>query len=129
LDLVELSALPDLAAAESALLRRCVLSARSGERVLSPEELPSPVITALAARLAEVDPQADVQLSLACPACDHRWQEPFDIVTFFWREIEAWAAHLLREVHLLAMAYGWSEAEIVSMSPARRRRYLELVTA
>jgi hypothetical protein len=129
LDLVEMTAVPDLAEAESALLRRCVLSTRSGERVLSPEELPAPVVTALAARLAEADPQADVQLSLACPACNHRWEEPFDIVTFFWREIEAWAARILREVHALATAYGWSEAEIVTLSPARRRLYLELVAA
>jgi len=129
LDLVELTALPDLAEAELALLRRCVLSACSGERVLAVEALPATVVTALAARLADADPQADVQLSLACPACDHRWEEPFDIVTFFWREIEAWAARLLREVHTLAMAYGWSEAEIVALSPSRRRHYLELVAA
>jgi hypothetical protein len=128
-DLVEMTAVSDLAEAEAALLRRCVLSARSGERVVSPEELPEPVVTALAAQLAEADPQADVQLSLTCPVCDHRWEEPFDIVTFFWREIEAWAARILSEVHTLATAYGWSEAEIVSLSPARRRRYLELVAA
>lgn len=128
-DLVELTSVPDLAQAESALLRRCVLSARSGGRVLSPDELPAPVVTALAARLAEADPQADVRLSLACPACEHRWEEPFDIVTFFWREIEAWAARILREVHTLATAYGWSEAEILALSPARRRLYLELAAA
>lgn len=128
-DLVELTALPDLAQAESALLCRCVLSARSGERILSPDEVPAPVVTALAARIAEADPQADVRLSLACPACDHRWEEPFDIVMFFWREIEAWAARILREVHTLAAAYGWSEVEVLALSPARRRRYLELAVA
>jgi hypothetical protein len=128
-DLVEMTAVPDLAQAESALLRRCVLSARSGERVLSADELPAPVVTALAARLAEADPQADVRLSLACPACDHHWEEPFDIVTFFWREIESWAVRILREVHTLAAAYGWSEAEILALSPARRRLYLELAAA
>jgi hypothetical protein len=31
-------------------------------------------------------------------------------------------------VHSLASAYGWSEAEIVRMSPMRRQRYLELVS-
>ncbi len=128
-DLVEITTLPDLAQAESALLRRCVLSARTGECPVLPDELPAPVITALAARLAEADPQADLRLSLTCPACDHRWSESFDIVAFFWREIEAWAARLLREVHTLAAAYGWSEAEIVALSPARRRLYLEMVAS
>lgn len=128
-DLVEMTSVPDLAQAESALLRRCVLSARAGARVVSADELPAPVVTALAARLAEADPQADVRLSLACPACAHRWEEPFDIVTFFWREIEAWAVRILREVHTLAAAYGWSESEILALSPARRRLYLELAVA
>jgi hypothetical protein len=125
-DLIELSDCPDPDRAESELLRRCVLSARSDSRELPVEELPPSVIEALTDRLAEADPQADVELSLACPACEHRWQEPFDIVSFFWREIEAWARRLLREVHTLAASYGWSEAAILSLSPARRRIYLEM---
>jgi hypothetical protein len=128
-DLVEIAASPDPARAESALLQRCVLAARAGPRVVSPEALPARVIDALAARLAEADPQADLRLALNCPDCDHRWEEPFDIVAFFWREIEAWAARLLGEIHALATAYGWSEAEIVALSPARRRLYLEMVHA
>ena len=38
-------------------------------------------------------------------------------------------ARILREVHTLAAAYGWSEAEILALSPARRRVYLELAAA
>ena len=41
--------------------------------------------------MAEADPQADVQLELNCHACAHTWASPFDIVSFFWREIDAWA--------------------------------------
>jgi hypothetical protein len=29
-------------------------------------------------------------------------------------------------VHLLASAYGWSEGDILSMSPVRRQFYLEI---
>jgi len=36
---------------------------------------------------------------------------------------------LLVEVHALASAYGWSEQEILSLSDARRRLYLEMVQA
>ena len=128
-DLVEITTGSDLAQAETALLRRCVLSARNGNHVLTPDQLPAPVVTALAARLAEEDPQADLSLSLTCPACDHHWAESFDIVNFFWREIEAWSVRLLREVHTLAAAYGWSETEIVALSPARRRLYLEMIAS
>ena len=35
----------------------------------------------------------------------------------------------LAEVHALAAAYGWTEAEVLALSAARRRAYLELVGA
>ena len=37
------------------------------------------------------------------------------------------AGALLHEVHRLASAYGWSEAQILALSPARRAQYLALV--
>jgi hypothetical protein len=33
----------------------------------------------------------------------------------------------LNEVHMLAWAYGWREADILAMSSARRQFYLERV--
>jgi hypothetical protein len=36
---------------------------------------------------------------------------------------------LLREIEALARAYGWSEREILDLSPQRRHTYLELVSA
>ncbi len=39
------------------------------------------------------------------------------------------AERLLREVHTLARAYGWSEGAILELGSARRERYLELVRA
>jgi hypothetical protein len=64
---------------------------------------------------------------LNCSSCGHKWEAPFDIVAFFWTEINAAAHGLLREVHALASAYGWTESEILALSPARRRCYLEMV--
>jgi hypothetical protein len=46
-----------------------------------------------------------------------------------WAEIEVRAKRLLLEVHLLATAYGWSEAEILSLNAQRREFYLEMVRA
>ena len=54
---------------------------------------------------------------------------PFDIVSFFWREIEEFAIRTLREIHALARAYGWAEDQILALSPTRRRCYLEMVGA
>jgi hypothetical protein len=78
--------------------------------------------------MAACDPQAEVLLDLNCPACGHGWQALFDVVAFFWAELAAQAKRLLREVHTLARAYGWREADILGMSARRRQFYLEMVT-
>jgi hypothetical protein len=78
-------------------------------------------------RLAECDAGAEVLLDLVCPTCEHTQQLPFDIATFFYKEISWQAQNLMREVHSLARAYGWHEAEILSMSARRRQFYLEMV--
>jgi hypothetical protein len=77
--------------------------------------------------LALADPHAEICLPLQCPACGHVWEENLDIASFTWEEIEARARRLLFEVHTLAFAYGWTEAEILSLGASRRARYLELV--
>jgi hypothetical protein len=113
------------------LARRCLLGARRGEPraepVELPDELPEQLMSELAARMIEHDPQAEVLLDLDCPACGHSWLVVFDIASFLWGEISALARRLLRDVHSLARAYGWSESDILSMSDARRQFYLEMV--
>ena len=117
-DLMEIDGLEPLAGRER-LLARCLPAGR--------DHLPGEVIDAVLAKMAEADPLADIQLALTCPACGRTWQAGFDIVAFFWSEIQARVRGLLREVHSLASFYGWSEAEILALSPARRRLYLEMV--
>jgi hypothetical protein len=104
-----------------------VIAARRGDREIVAAELPAEVETAIAQRLAEADAGAEMQLALACPNCRHAWQTPFDIVSYLWAEIEAWARRLLDEVHVLASAYSWPEREILGLTPWRRRAYLELI--
>ena len=79
--------------------------------------------------MAEADPLADIQLDLTCPSCERRWRAVFDIVSFLWTEIEVWAWRTLSDVHTLARAYGWSERDILTLSPTRRQFYLEMVGA
>lgn len=109
------------------LLRRCILRAERRGEPCEVDDLPDEVREAIDARMADADPQGDVQLSVRCPGCDHRWSVPFDMVAYFWSEIQMGARRLLREVHVLASAYGWPESEILTLSAARRRAYLELV--
>lgn len=109
------------------LLARCVTAGYGPDGAALPAgALPEAVVAAVARRMAEADPQAQIDLALACPACGHTWTAPFDIVRFLLHELHGWAKRLLRDVHTLAAAYGWSEAEILALGPPRRRIYLEL---
>jgi hypothetical protein len=126
-DLVVVARCTDEDTARQSLLERCVTSASHEGAQVSPEELPDSIVEAVEARMADADPQADVHLALDCPACGHKFLAAFDVVAYFWSEINAWAYRLLGEVHSLASAYGWREEEILALSPWRRHVYLEMV--
>ena len=136
-DLISVIDLQNREEARQALLAACLVEVSPAPVTNSPGEespediraLPPDVQDAIARCMQEADPQADIEIDLACPACDHRWTASFDIVSFFWEEIDDWAWRTLREVHILASVYGWSENQILSMSAWRRRVYLEIVQA
>jgi hypothetical protein len=116
-----LSAGPDTAAAR--LLERC----RIGDG--SDGEWNEAALRDAGEILAGADPLAETQLALNCPSCDHQWSDVLDIGSFVWAEIESRARRLFLQVHTLASAYGWSEAETLSLSAARRENYIRMVQA
>jgi hypothetical protein len=126
-DLAALVPGDDLAVQKRLLVQRCVLSTKYSDHLVTSEQLDEETVTALSERMSELDPQGDVQLTLSCPQCSHRWDAPLDIASFVWSEIHAWAVRLLREVHSLASTYGWRESEILAMGSWRRQAYLELI--
>jgi hypothetical protein len=129
LDLEAAAHEPGPGGAKSRLLERCVVSAERSGQPVGATSLPPQVVHALSDAMEEADPQADIELALACPSCGHRWSAPFDIGSFFWAELNSWAGRTLREVHLLASAYGWTETEVLALSPWRRQAYLQMVGA
>jgi hypothetical protein len=86
-----------------------------------------PVIAKLADYLDDAEDPAEILIDMRCPACACSWQIEFDIASYFYSELTALARRLLEEVHILASAYGWSERDILTMPPGRRRFYLERV--
>jgi hypothetical protein len=124
----------DLAAAarcENAERARVFLAARALSGGDS-HERPAPDLTAadlesIAHCLHERDPLAVCLLHVRCSECGANWECELDVAEFVWVEIEAEALRVLRDVHTLASACGWHEADILAMSPLRRRAYLELV--
>jgi hypothetical protein len=126
LDLLAAERCADVEEGRRRLAERCVVEmGKDGE----PAGLGDEDVAALAAALAAADPGAELLLELRCPACEHGWRELLDVAAFLWAEIEAQARRLLREVHVLARAYGWREPDVLALSPRRRRLYLEMVGA
>ena len=128
-DLAAAAGFRDQSAARDLLVQRCVLQASRHGVPIACSELPAEVISALAQRMVECDPQAEVLLDLRCPECAHGWQVLLDIASFFWDELSAQARRLLNEVRGLALVYGWREADILAMSARRRQYYLEMTDA
>lgn len=118
---------PDLASTRKLILQRCLLSAGCEGASTACAQLPPAIFEAVSERLAEADPLADIQLSVTCPACAQNCRPRFDIVSFLWSEIDAWARRLLYEVHTLAAAYGWAERDILGLSAFRRQCYLQMI--
>jgi hypothetical protein len=117
-DLASVAAEPEETLAVRKLLERLVDTPQE-ESGFSDEELTRALDTA--------DPCLDLTLDLSCPACNHAWSAPFDVPAYLWEEIDVRARRLLDEVHALARTYCWSEEQILALSEARRRAYLERV--
>jgi hypothetical protein len=120
----------DEGAAIELLLSRCLVEVRRNgrkQKLNSSRGLPPHLIDAIAAEMEKADPQANLQFAVDCAGCGHRWLAAFDIVSFLWNEIDNWAARMLREVCVLASAFGWREADILAMSPGRRQLYLQMI--
>jgi len=126
-DMAAARACPDVAAARLLLLRRCVASCRREGSDLAVEELPDEAVAALGEAMLERDPGAELRVDLSCAACGQDWWVFLDAGDFFWQEIAALAQRLVDEVAALAIAYGWSESEILGMGSARRRLYMEAI--
>jgi hypothetical protein len=129
-DLLAVAGIGGAESAQQALFGRCILAVAAdgtAEAPSSPQQLPTGVAAAIVEQMAQADPQADVRLALICPACSHQWLAQFDILAFLWDELADWVQRTLREVHRLAMAYGWREADIMAMSAWRRQWYLQLI--
>lgn len=76
------------------------------------------------AALEADDPAADLQLALTCPACGKDSVVDFPLQDFLLSDLKRRGQWLLDEVHCLANAYHWSEAEILALPLERRRSYL-----
>lgn len=109
------------------LLERCIVKLTYREKRVAPAELPANITERFGEEIERADPHAETILDLTCLECEYDWSAPLDIGLFLWTEITARARRFLQDVHLLALAYGWSEPEILKLSAFRRNQYLEMI--
>jgi hypothetical protein len=121
-DFDAIGAAPNVIVGREMLLERCITNG------VPASILPEDVIQRVADVMADADPQGDLRLAVDCPACGQHWEQILDVGTFFWNEVQSWAMRAFREVHQIASSYGWSEGEILAMSPWRRQVYLEMLS-
>jgi hypothetical protein len=119
-DLAAIADEPDPVRAARTLMTRCTLSG-DGTPVGDNE------LHAIEAALEALDPAADLAISMRCIACGRECLASLDIAALLWDEVAASARRLLEEVHRLALAYGWKEADVLALGPARRAAYLAMV--
>ena len=126
-DMASISHLSDPVMARQALLGRCLsVTGENGEPV-HPSKVPPETLDDVVRRWGEEDPQADITFKLSCSACAHQWRTVFDILSYFWLELETFNRRLQDDVHQIAGHYGWTEQSILQMTPERRNRYIELI--
>jgi hypothetical protein len=124
-DMVDASQAVTADVAGTLLLRRCVVAADHAGEPADPATLPPAVRDALAAAIEDWDPMVETALALDCAGCGHAWHAVLEIGSFLHAEIADAAIRIVREVDELARRYGWHEADILGMTPTRRRAYLE----
>jgi hypothetical protein len=83
-------------------------------------------VAAAEAAMEQAAPAGAIDLLVRCPDCDLDSLLPLDVPALLWAELEARACALLRDVHALAVSYGWTEADVLELSPRRRAMYLAL---
>ena len=105
----------------------CILEALQDDVPVGWTDLPDSIVEQVVAGMEAANEQSDVRFDLTCAVCQCRWQTLFDIVTYFWDEIDRWAKRMVADIHVIAGAYGWSEGDILALNPRRRKLYIDLI--
>ena len=127
LDLARVIHNDDTEKAQKQLIERCILKAECAGAECTVDQLPDHILQKIDKRLETLDPQAEIRIHLHCPECSHSWDVLFDITIFLWDELNNWAERTLLMIHRLAGSYGWTEKDILSLSPLRRQIYLGML--
>lgn len=104
--------------AEKMLMEKCIIS-----------NTPEAYADGVQQRMTALAPVLNVEMEAVCPECGHREQVLFDMQSFLLRKILQERPRLLREVHLIASQYRWSQGEIMALPRKLRKQYAAMIEA
>ena len=96
------------------------------DRCMRPRGQRSVVIKRIQQAMASMAPNLCQELQATCPECQTSISLRFDPATYTMIELRAEAISIHEDVHTLASAYHWPEADILALPRARRARYVEM---
>jgi hypothetical protein len=97
------------------LIRRCI----------RPADIPARLLKRVETAMEALAPSLSRSLQGQCPECEMSVEMYFDVQQFVVSELCDQAATIYEDVHLLALHYHWSQAEILALPRKRRMRYGE----
>ena len=103
------------------------INGSSNINVATVAALPEKVLKAIELRMEELAPLHTTELNAVCVECKQPFVSDFDVTSFFLAELQQHRRVLEREVHCIAWHYHWPEHEILSLTRAKRRRYIDLI--
>lgn len=120
----------DLLAAAGRRDAREVILCRCGRhpdgRTLDPHALTVDDLAAIDAALESLAGAAFPTIGTQCPGCGRTVTGVIDAGALLWERVRTAAPAVLADVAALAGAYGWSESDVLALSPSRRSAYLRL---
>ena len=83
--------------------------------------------SSIATSIAAADPLVDFTVSCRCPACRAANEVAVDLEALALASLARRQRALMRDVHLFASHYGWTETEVLALPAARRACYAALI--
>lgn len=97
------------------------------QRCVRPPDLKARQLRRVENSLEAIAPSLAGTLQGKCVECGAEVEIFFDPQQFTLRELRNQAAFIYEDIHLLALYYQWSEAEILALPRHRRMQYAEMI--
>jgi hypothetical protein len=96
------------------------------QRCIRPTNIPVRLLRRIETAMEALAPGLSQNLQGHCPHCEMSVDMYFDVQQFVLSELRNQAALIYGDVHVLALHYHWSQAEILALPRGRRARYAEM---